>query len=67
MDDKIVKGDAIAQLGGPQENGNYAPHLHFQIILSIDDKKGDYPGVCSEKELQFYKENCPNPLNYLGF
>ena len=55
------KGEKIATLGNFPINGDYAPHLHFQIIKSIGDYKGDYPGVCSKKDLDFYLENCPNP------
>jgi murein DD-endopeptidase MepM/ murein hydrolase activator NlpD len=57
----VKKGEKIAELGKPPINGDYAPHLHFQIIKDIQNKKGDYPGVCSEKEREFYQENCPDP------
>lgn len=57
----IQKGTQIATLGLPPINGDYAPHLHFQIVIDMEDKKGDYPGVCNEKDLKFYTENCPNP------
>lgn len=57
----VKKGEIIAQLGAPPINGDYAPHLHFQIIADMQGKKGDYPGVCSKSELEFYKENCPDP------
>ncbi|PRX54129.1 peptidoglycan DD-metalloendopeptidase family protein [Flagellimonas meridianipacifica] len=55
------EGETLATLGTPEINVNYAPHLHFQIIKDIQGYKGDYPGVCSQKELDFYKNNCPNP------
>ncbi|WP_298305717.1 peptidoglycan DD-metalloendopeptidase family protein [Flavobacterium sp.] len=58
---KVTQGEQIANLGLPPINGDYAPHLHFQIILDIEGKTGDYPGVCSENKLSFYKNNCPNP------
>ena len=64
---RIKKGEIIGYLGSAEENGNYAPHLHFQVIRSLQGKIGDYPGVCSEKEVEFYKNNCPDPLVYLGF
>jgi len=54
-------GEMIATLGDASVNGDYPPHLHFQIIRNIQNYKGDYPGVCSKKELDFYLENCPNP------
>ena len=57
----INKGEIIGQLGAPPINGDYAPHLHFQIIKDLQGKKGDYPGVCAKSELAFYKENCPDP------
>lgn len=59
--DYINKGTSIATLGLPPINGDYAPHLHFQIIIDMQNKKGDYPGVCNENDLSFYIENCPDP------
>ena len=58
---QVGQGEQIAALGDPSENGNYAPHLHFQIILDMEDKEGDYPGVSSKKKLAHYINNCPNP------
>lgn len=57
----IAKGEHIATLGLPPINGDYAPHLHFQIIIDMENKKGDYPGVCSAQTLAFYLQNCPDP------
>ncbi len=57
----IKKGESFATLGIQSENGDYAPHLHFQIIEDIEDYFGDYPGVCSKNKLEFYLKNCPNP------
>ncbi|TRX35690.1 peptidoglycan DD-metalloendopeptidase family protein [Flavobacterium restrictum] len=55
------KGQQIATLGESTVNGDYAPHLHFQIIHDLGAKKGDYPGVSSKNELAFYLKNCPDP------
>lgn len=55
-------GELIARIGDSSVNGDYAPHLHFQLILNIEGYFGDYPGVCSQKELDFYSKNCPDPL-----
>lgn len=57
----IKKGKEFAQLGTSRVNGDYAPHLHFQIIKNLEGNIGDYPGVCSVKTLEFYKNNCPDP------
>lgn len=55
------QGDCIGTLGDSNVNGDYPPHLHFQIIKDIEGYKGDYPGVSSQKDLTFYLENCPDP------
>lgn len=58
----INRGQKIATLGIPDENRDWPPHLHFQLIKDIGEFKGDYPGVCHKKEKKFYLENCPDPL-----
>jgi murein DD-endopeptidase MepM/ murein hydrolase activator NlpD len=55
------KGQKLANLGISAINGDYSPHLHFQIIKNIEDHFGDYPGVCSKNDLDYYLENCPDP------
>ena len=55
------KGQQLATLGDSSVNGDYAPHLHFQIIKKLVNNFGDYPGVCSKKDLDHYLENCPDP------
>ncbi|MFV8369704.1 peptidoglycan DD-metalloendopeptidase family protein [Flavobacterium sp. LB2R40] len=59
--DVFEKGQQLATLGDATVNGDYAPHLHFQIIKEISNTFGDYPGVCSENDLKYYLENCPDP------
>ena len=58
---QIEKGEVLGTLGTPDINVNYAPHLHFQLILDLQGKEGDYPGVCRKSELGFYQANCPDP------
>lgn len=57
----IAKGASFCRLGGVDENGGWPPHLHFQLITDMGDKKGDFPGVCAVKDADFYKQVCPNP------
>ena len=59
--DFFTKGQQLATLGDSSVNGDYAPHLHFQIIKNMEDNFGDYPGVCSKNKLAYYLENCPDP------
>ena len=58
---KFLKGNTIGFLGDSSVNGDYSPHLHFQIIRDLENNFGDYPGVASKKNIDFYKNNCPDP------
>ncbi|TNJ45794.1 peptidoglycan DD-metalloendopeptidase family protein [Tamlana fucoidanivorans] len=62
----IEQGQRIGSLGTSNVNGDYPPHLHFQVIKDIESFWGDYPGVCSQENLAFYKTNCPDPNILLG-
>ncbi len=62
----VKKGDVIAEFGIPFENGQWPPHLHFQIIKDMQGMKGDYPGVCAFSEREMYLANCPDGDLILG-
>lgn len=55
------QGEQLATLGDTGVNGDYPPHLHFQIIKDLQGFMGDYPGVCNIADLDFYLNNCPDP------
>lgn len=57
----ITRGQCFAHFGTPYENGNWPPHLHFQVIEDMQFREGDYPGVCKVSEAEKYLKNCPNP------
>lgn len=63
----VGRGEVIGHFGMPAENGNWPPHLHFQLIDDMGIKMGDYPGVCSLKEKDAYLKNCPNPNLMFNF
>jgi murein DD-endopeptidase MepM/ murein hydrolase activator NlpD len=62
----IRRGEVIAEFGMRFENGNWPPHLHFQVIADMQGWKGDYPGVCRYSERQQWLDNCPDPDVILG-
>jgi murein DD-endopeptidase MepM/ murein hydrolase activator NlpD len=62
--DVIAAGQLLCHLGNPSENGGWPPHLHFQLIHDIQHYHGDYPGVCSKRDIQFYASNCPDPASF---
>ena len=63
---RIRRGEVIAEFGMRFENGNWPPHLHFQVIADMQGWKGDYPGVCRYSERQQWLDNCPDPDLILG-
>lgn len=62
----ILRGEIFAHLGSPEENVDWPPHLHFQLIRDLEGKEGDYPGVCFENEREKYLKNCPDPIVFFG-
>lgn len=59
--DVIKKREQVAILANYPENGNWAPHLHFQVMLSLLDYKNDFLGVAYFKQIEVWKSMCPNP------
>jgi len=58
----IKKGEVFCQLGPYPENGDWPPHLHFQVITDMQKKWGDFWGVCSKAEKEEFSEICLNPI-----
>lgn len=65
--DKVIEGEAFCKIGMYPTNGDYPPHLHFQVMKDIGDYISDYPGVASENELEKLCKNCPDPNLILKF
>jgi 4-aminobutyrate aminotransferase-like enzyme/Ser/Thr protein kinase RdoA (MazF antagonist) len=59
--DVVRAGDPIGTLGALDENGGWAPHLHFQLITDLLGKHGDFPGVGSASQRAVSKSVCPDP------
>ncbi|MEM9142608.1 MAG: aminotransferase class III-fold pyridoxal phosphate-dependent enzyme, partial [Bacteroidota bacterium] len=59
--DTIKKGEKIGELGPYPENGNWVPHLHFQIMLTLLDYENDFPGVTYYRQRRVWQGLCPNP------
>ena len=57
----IKKGEWIGEIGGYEINGNWPPHLHFQIMLSLLNEKNNFSGVGEEYLLQIWKQISPDP------
>ncbi|WP_210486186.1 peptidoglycan DD-metalloendopeptidase family protein [Rufibacter aurantiacus] len=57
----IAAGEQIATMGPYPENGDWPPHLHFQLMTDLLGKSGDFPGVCAPSEEGFYRQICLDP------
>lgn len=63
---EVNAGERICEIGPYPENGDWPPHLHFQLMWELDENWGDYPGVAAEKDLDYYRQNCPDPAPLIG-
>lgn len=59
--DFLKKGALIGIVGNKIENGNWVPHLHFQLLLSKLNYIQDFPGVSYYSEIEIFKSLCPDP------
>ena len=64
--DRILQGELVGRVGNYLENGNWAPHLHFQIMLSLLEYENDFPGVAYPDEVEVWKSLCPDPNLLFG-
>jgi hypothetical protein len=58
---RITTREVFTEFGMRFENGNWPPHLHFQIISDMENWQSDYPGVCKFSEKEQWLQNCPDP------
>jgi hypothetical protein len=60
----IRAGQQIAEVGAPPENGNWPPHLHFQVIVDLLGLGRDYPGVAFRNQQDFWLALSPSPARF---
>ena len=57
----ITAGTHLADFGPPEENGNWPPHLHFQIITDLLGYQTDFPGVGRASQRALWHQLSPDP------
>ncbi len=62
----IQAGEKIAEIGDYPINGDWPPHLHFQVMTDMLGMHGDFPGVCAESDKEKFEKICLNPDFLLG-
>ncbi|MDH4048228.1 MAG: peptidoglycan DD-metalloendopeptidase family protein [Gammaproteobacteria bacterium] len=60
----VGAGDPLALLGSPPENGNWPPHLHFQLIVDLLGLGKDFPGVAFKSQCDFWLTLSPSPARF---
>lgn len=61
----VEAGGKLAEIGPYPENGDWPPHLHFQLMTDMLGLRGDFPGVCSLPDRDKFLAICPNPNTLL--
>lgn len=59
-------GEKLAEFGPYPENGDWPPHLHFQLMHDTLGMHGDFPGVCRASERAQWLARCPDPNRWLN-
>jgi 4-aminobutyrate aminotransferase-like enzyme/Ser/Thr protein kinase RdoA (MazF antagonist) len=62
----VEKGQTIGRIGAPPRNGDWPPHLHFQIVTDLLDREGDFPGVAPASQRAVWLSLSPDPSLILG-
>jgi 4-aminobutyrate aminotransferase-like enzyme/Ser/Thr protein kinase RdoA (MazF antagonist) len=57
----VGAGEKFCEIGPMPENGNWSPHLHFQVMLDLLGCSGDFPGVAFPEKRAIWTSICPNP------
>jgi 4-aminobutyrate aminotransferase-like enzyme/Ser/Thr protein kinase RdoA (MazF antagonist) len=58
---RIAKGEQFGKIGAPVINGDWPPHLHFQLIIDLLDLDCDFPGVVLASEREVWRSLSPDP------
>jgi murein DD-endopeptidase MepM/ murein hydrolase activator NlpD len=58
----VAAGQVIAHVGPHPENGDWPPHLHFQLMADMQGRWGDFPGVAPPSERDYWANLCPDPM-----
>ena len=63
--DPVARGEVLARLGAPAENGGWPPHLHVQLARTRPHTH-DLPGVVDPAERDEALRRWPDPTDLLG-
>ena len=58
---RVEAGQVLARVGAPPTNGDWPPHLHFQLILDLLARDADFPGVALPGQRSLWTSLSPDP------
>jgi 4-aminobutyrate aminotransferase-like enzyme/Ser/Thr protein kinase RdoA (MazF antagonist) len=64
--DPVAAGQAVAAVGDYPRNGDWPPHLHFQLIADTLGRRGEFPGVAAPAHREVWLSLSPDPNSVLG-
>ncbi len=70
---RLRRGSVFAEVGGPPDNGNWAPHLHIQTIASdrlvevLVEKFSELDGYGPADQMEILRATFPDPLPIIGW
>lgn len=57
----VAAGERIGEVGAPPANGDWAPHLHLQLIVDLLGHEGTFPGAARPGERELWLSLSPDP------
>ena len=57
----VARGAFLGSVGAPPANGDWPPHLHFQVIADLLDLGRDFPGVAPPSQRTVWTSLSPDP------
>ncbi len=63
---RIERGESFARVGAPPGNGDWPPHLHFQVIVDLLGLGRDFPGVAYASQRELWQALSPDPNLLVG-
>lgn len=62
----VRQGQQLGHVGTAPHNGNWPPHLHFQLITDMLDYHGDFPGTAPADRREVWLSLSPDPNLIVG-
>jgi 4-aminobutyrate aminotransferase-like enzyme/Ser/Thr protein kinase RdoA (MazF antagonist) len=63
---RVARGDRLGYIGAPPDNGDWWPHLHFQVVTDMLDVPCNVNGSARPSQREVWKSLCPDPNLVLG-